>query len=136
MLVEIVHDDIISDVAAGCREVASGPETLSPIALSDVLELLLDFSRGAPFRHTHKVADRDVGWDLDEHVDVVLRQRPIHDRDAHLCAYLLDDIAHSKPDFAMEHLEPIFWCPDDMVTVVENRVTAGAIAHSLYPRKK
>ena len=44
MLVEIADDDVIGDVAGGCREVSPAPEPLSPIALTDMLELLLDFA--------------------------------------------------------------------------------------------
>ena len=40
MLVQIVHDDVVGDVAGGCREVSSRPE-----ALANVLELLLDLAR-------------------------------------------------------------------------------------------
>jgi len=47
MALQIVHDDIVGDVAAGGREVAPRPETLPPIAFADVLELPLDLVRGA-----------------------------------------------------------------------------------------
>ena len=43
--IEIVHDDIVGDVAAGGGEVSPGPEALAPIALTDMLELRLNFAR-------------------------------------------------------------------------------------------
>ena len=45
MSVQVTDDDVIGDVAGGGREVAPLPEALSPIALADVFELLLDFTR-------------------------------------------------------------------------------------------
>jgi hypothetical protein len=48
MSVEIAHDDVIGDVTGCDREVAALPEALSPIALADVFELLLDLARGTP----------------------------------------------------------------------------------------
>ena len=44
MVVQVSHDDVIGDVAGGGGEVAPAPETLAPVALADVLELLLDFA--------------------------------------------------------------------------------------------
>lgn len=44
MAVEISHDDVIGDVAGGGREVAPAPEPLAPVALTDMLELLLDLA--------------------------------------------------------------------------------------------
>ena len=44
MFVQIVHDDIVGNVARGGREVAPRPETLAPVALADMLELLLDLA--------------------------------------------------------------------------------------------
>ena len=45
MSVEISHDDVIGYVAGCGREVATLPEALAPVALSDVFELLLDLAR-------------------------------------------------------------------------------------------
>ena len=45
MFVEVTHDDVIGNIAGGGREVSSLPETTSPVALANVLELLLDFAR-------------------------------------------------------------------------------------------
>ena len=45
MSVEVPQDGVIGDVAGRGREVATLPEALTPIALTDMLELLLDFAR-------------------------------------------------------------------------------------------
>ena len=41
VLVQIIEDDVVGDIARGGREIASLPEPLSPIAFADMLELLL-----------------------------------------------------------------------------------------------
>ncbi len=134
MSIEISHDDVVGDVAGRGREVAPLPEALSPIALADVFELLLDFAGRAPFCAADEVADRNVRRDFDEDMDVVARQGAIDDRHAHLVADLTDDLAHPEPHFAMEHFEPILRRPDQMVAMVKCRVTAAPVAHSRYPR--
>ena len=98
-----------------------------------MLELLLDFARRASLDAAHEVADRDLGRDFDEHVDMIGRQDPADDRDVHFSADLLDDVAHPQADLPVQDLEPVFGCPDNVVTMVKDRVTAGAACHSLYP---
>ena len=131
MSVEIAHDDVIGDVARSGREVAPAPEALTPVAFADVLELLLDLARRAALGAAHEVADRDMRRYFHEHMDVIARQRPIDDRHAHLGADLPDDLAHSDPDLAMQHLVAVLGCPDDMVAMMKSRVTTLAVAHSV-----
>ena len=45
MLVQIIEDDVVGDMARGGRQIASLPEALSPIAFADILELLLYLAR-------------------------------------------------------------------------------------------
>lgn len=71
MPIEVGHDNVFGDVACCSREVAPAPESLAPVALADMFELLLDFARRAPFCPAHEVADRDMRWYLDEHMDVI-----------------------------------------------------------------
>lgn len=134
MPAQITHDNASRNVVGCGREVAALPEALSPIALADVFELLLDFAGRAPFCAADEVADRNVRRDFDEDMDVVARQGAIDDRHAHLVADLTDDLAHPEPHFAMEHFEPILRRPDQMVAMVKCRVTAAPVAHSRYPR--
>ena len=41
----VAQDSVIGDVAGCGREVAALPEALAPVALANMLELLLDFTR-------------------------------------------------------------------------------------------
>ena len=96
-----------------------------------MLELLLDFARRTPLCPAHEVADRDIWRNLDEHVDVILRQGAVDDRHAHLLAHLPDDLAHPQADIANQHLVAILRRPDDVVAMMKSRVTTLAVAHSL-----
>ena len=69
--------------------------------------------------------------DFDEQVDVIARQRAVDDRHAHFSADLLDNLADSGPDLAVEHLEPVLGRPDDMVAMMKCRVATGGIADSV-----
>ena len=73
MSVKITHDNVIGDVAGGGREVAPAPEALAPVALADMLELLLDLAGRASFCPANEIADRDMRLYLDEHMDVIAR---------------------------------------------------------------
>ena len=136
MPVEISHDDIIGYVAGSGREVSPLPEALSPVPFADMLEFLLDLARRSAFCATDEVADGDMRRDLDEHMDVVARQRAIDDRHAHLGTDLPDDLSDPQAHFAPQHLEPIFRRPDEMIAMMEGGVTTGRIPHIQYPREK
>src|SRR5665213_4571844 len=136
MFVQITHDDVIGDVAGRGREVASLPEALSPVALTDMFEFLLDLARGPALGPAHKVADRDMWRDFDEHMHMVARKGTVDDGHAHLGADLPNDLAHPEANFPLEHLEPVLGRPDEMVAMMKCRVTAGRISHSWYPREK
>ena len=52
----------------------------------------------------------------------------VDDGHAHLGADLPNDLAHPQANLALEYLEPILRRPDQMVSIVECRVTAGRMA--------
>lgn len=123
MSVEISHDDVVGGVAGCGREVATLPEALAPVPLSDVFELLLDLARRAPLGTTHEVTDRDVRRDFNEHVHMIARQSPIDDDHACLITDLLDDVAHTEPYLTVQHLIPILRRPDEMIAMTKGSVT-------------
>lgn len=131
MSIQVTHDDVIGDVAGGGREVASLPEALAPVALADMLELLLDFVRGATFGPANEVGNRHVRRYLHEHVHMIFRQSTVDDRHAHLGADLPDDLSDPEAHIADQHLVPILGRPNEMIAMMECRVTTGQIRHSL-----
>src|ERR1700731_4150069 len=61
-------------VAAGSAEVAPRPEMATPVTFAKFWELHLNAMRRAPFDTSNDVADRDMRWYLDEHVDMLFGQ--------------------------------------------------------------
>jgi len=92
-----------------------------------MLELLLDFARRATLGSSHEVTDRDVRRDFNEQMDVIARQHTVDDLHAQLVTHLPDDLAHSEPDRAVQHLVTVFGCPDDMIAMMKCRVTPLAV---------
>lgn len=131
----ILKYDVIGDVTAGRAEISSGPEPAPPIALSDFWELHLDLVGRAAFGALHQIADGDMGRHRDEHVDVIARQHALDDLHAHFTADLPDDVPHPLAQLALQHLVAILGDPDDVIAVVKNRVTAGAVGHILLSKK-
>ena len=123
----ILKYDVISDVTAGRAEISSGPESPSPIALADFRKFHLDFVGGASFGALHQIADGNMGRHRDKHVDVIARQHTLDDLHTHLTTDLPDDVPHPLPQFSLQNLVAIFGDPDDVIAVVKNRVTAGAV---------
>jgi hypothetical protein len=53
------------------------------------------------------------------------------DGHAHLVAHLPDDLAHPQANLTVQDLEPVLRRPDEMVAMMECRVTTALVAHSL-----
>jgi hypothetical protein len=74
MTPEILKYRLVCDVAAGSAEVAPRPEMATPVTFAKFWELHLNAMRRAPFGTANEVADRDMRWYLDEHVDMLFGQ--------------------------------------------------------------
>src|SRR2546430_15273841 len=74
MILEILKYRLVCDVAAGSAEVAPRPEMATPVTFAKFWELHLNAMRRAPFDTSNDVADRDMRWYLDEHVDMLFGQ--------------------------------------------------------------
>src|SRR5437868_6433172 len=74
MILEILKYRLVCDVAAGSAEVAPRPEMATPVSFAKFWELHLNAMRRAPFDTSNDVADRDMRWYLDEHVDMLFGQ--------------------------------------------------------------
>jgi len=125
VFIQIIEDHVVGNIAAGGGETAPCPESLSPIALADIFKLLLYLARSASLCPAHKVADRNVGRDLDEHMHMITRQSAVDDLHAQLAANLPDDLSHPQTHFTMQHLETVFWCPDNVITMMKCRVASA-----------
>ena len=62
--------------------------------------------------------------------------RILDDRHAHFGTDLSDNLANPQTHLAMQHLEPIFLCPDEMIAMMKCCVTTAAVAHSLLSSER
>ncbi len=69
--------------------------------------------------------------DIDEHMHVIARKSSIDDGHAQLIADLLDDLAHTEPDVAVQHLVAILRRPNEMIAMMKCCVKTGTIRHRL-----
>src|ERR1700731_505927 len=76
MILEILKYRLVCDVAAGGAKVAPRPEMATPVTFAKFWELHLNAMRRAPFDTANEIADRDMRWYLDEHVDMLFGQKP------------------------------------------------------------
>jgi alkanesulfonate monooxygenase SsuD/methylene tetrahydromethanopterin reductase-like flavin-dependent oxidoreductase (luciferase family) len=52
----------------------------------------------------------------------------------HFTTDLPDNIPHSLPQFPLQHLVAILGDPDDVIAMVKNRMTAGAVGQTLLSK--
>src|SRR5450756_1643760 len=131
MILEILKYRLVCDVSAGRAEVAPRPEVAAPVTVAKFWELHLNAMRRAPFDTANEVADRDMRWYLDEHVDVLFGQNAGDDLDSQFLADQPDNRSYPLPQRAFQNLIAVFGDPDDVVAMVKNGVTSGCIAHRL-----
>src|SRR3984893_143709 len=131
MILEILKYRLVCDVAAGSAEVAPRPEMATPVTFAKFWELHLNAMRRAPFDTSNDVADRDMRWYLDEHVDMLFGQNARDDLYPQFLADLPNDGSYPLAQCSFQNLIAIFGNPDDVVAMVKNGVTSGCIAHRL-----
>lgn len=112
-------------------EITPSPEMTAPVSLLQFGKLHLDFARSASLHTPHDITHRMVGWDRNEHVDMVRGQHPLDDGDPNFLAYLSGNLANSLPDRACQHLLTVLGDPDEVVAVMIYRVFSLVILHDL-----
>lgn len=127
VVIDVVINDVLCDIAGSRGERAPAPEFTAPIAFSNGRKLLLYFTRRPAFDGTHEIGNGNVGWDFHKHVNVVTGQNAVEDADTHLFGNLDNNLAYPQSQIASQHFKTIFGNPDDMVTVVKNGVAACAV---------
>lgn len=65
---------------------------------------------------------------------MIAGQGATNDGYSHFSADLPDDVTDPDPDIADEHLVLVLRSPDEMVAMMQERVTAVAVRHSWYPQ--
>src|SRR3984893_301097 len=132
MILEILKYRLVCDVAAGSAEVAPRPEMATPVTFAKFWELHLNAMRRAPFDTSNDVADRDMRWYLDEHMDMLFGQNARDDLYSQFLADLPNDGSYPLAQCSFQNLIAILGNPDDVVAMVKNGVASGCIAHRLF----
>ncbi len=130
VLLDILKDDVVGDIAAGRAEIAACPEVPSPVALLEPGEFSLNFVRRSALHPANNIANPKMRRDRHEHMHMIRRQDALDDGHAELGADLADDLADTQAHFACQNLEAILGDPDDVVAMIKNGVRAGVVGHA------
>ena len=115
MVLDVVHDHLISDIARASNEVAPRPHMATPECSVQLLVLHQHLARALPFDHLDQLTYRDVWRNRDENMHMVLGYLPLNDFDISSFAYLSYQITRSLGDFASQNWLAVFRDPYDMV---------------------
>lgn len=127
LLLDVLRDDFVGDVAARHAEVPTRPHVPAPELLPQVRELVHQFVRTLPFQHLEQPADGHLRRDRNEQVHVILRDVPLHNRDLVVAAYLADQLPEPQPNFTRHHRLAVLGDPDDVQVNLEDRVRAAPV---------
>ena len=92
MQFQVLHDDGVSHIPRGGREVDTPPEPSALIALAQFGELHLDAPGRPSFDPLHDIRQGQFGRDRQKNVDMATRQNRAHNVDAHFLTGLSDDL--------------------------------------------
>src|ERR1700724_2461667 len=91
------------------------PRNGDPVTFAKFWELHLNAMRRAPFDTSNDVADRDMRWYLDEHVDMLFGQNARDDLYPPVPCRPANDGSYSLAQCSFQNLIAIFGNPDDVV---------------------
>ena len=127
LIVDVLLDHLVRDVAAGDGEIASCPEVASPEGLADGGEEGEELVGAFPFEALHEVGNGEVRRVGGEEVDMIDRHFPRDDLDVLLLADLTDEIPDFFPHLPVEHLLTVLGDPDEVDLEVVLAVGSGAV---------
>lgn len=122
LLLNVLLDDFVGDVAARHAEVPSGPHLPPLELLSQVRELVHQLVGTLPFQHLEQPADGDLRQNRDEQVHVILRDVPFDDRDLLVATDFAEQLSEPQPDFARHDRLAVLGHPDQMKVYLERSV--------------
>ena len=91
----------------------------TPVTFAKFWELHLNAMRRAPFDTANEVADRDMRWYLDEHVDMLFGQNARDDLYPQFLANLPNDGSYPLAQCSFQNFIAILGDPDDVVAMVK-----------------
>lgn len=128
MLPQILEYNVVRYVAACGAKVPSGPKPTSPISFAQRWKLLLNFARRTPLHALHELTNRNMWRNFYKHVDVIGGKYAADNFNTQLRANLFDNYANPFPYFPAQNLVAVFGNPNDMITMMKNRMTSCRVA--------
>jgi hypothetical protein len=90
-------------------------------------ESRLNKAGGSRKERSHEIANCQLGRDGHKHMNVVAEQHTFGNLDAILRTYMTADITDPQAPLALQHLEPVFRGPDDVIPVIVNAMLARRV---------
>ena len=114
MMLKILLNNFIRDIAATPRAIADCPEVSSPIALRQVKILLLQYGRGTTFQAFDQLRECYFRRIFDMHMNMILLTTPVRIRTSSAVANLHQQLTTSHFYIALQNVRAIFCCPHQM----------------------
>jgi hypothetical protein len=127
LLLNVLLDDFVSDIAATDAEVSSGPHVAAPELASQVRKLVHQLERGLPLEHLEQSADRHLRRDAHEQMHVVFRDVTFHDGHFQVATDFADQFSDSDTDFSCHDRLAVLSDPDQMQMNLECSVRAAPV---------
>jgi len=102
MMLKVLLDDVIGDVASTPSTVANSPEVFAPVAFLEFREFLLDQSGGTTFQSLHEFTDGESGWVFYMHVDMVFAHYSFENSNVFGVTNLHDERATAMLNISLE----------------------------------
>src|SRR5260370_20321452 len=127
LLSYVLRDYVVGDVAGTTAEVAARPQMPTPELLLQVRELGQQMVRRAAFQPLQQSADRDLRWQRDQQVHMILRYVPLQDRDLMLPADIPDQIPYPRCHLPLQHRSSVLGDSQQMQVDFEYSVRAPPV---------
>ena len=127
LLLNVLLDDFVGDVATADAEVSARPHVTTPELLSQVRKLMHHFIRTLPFQHLEQPADGHLRWNAHKQMDMIFRDMPLDDGDLLIAADLSNQLSETGADFTCHDRLTILRDPDQMQMNLEGSVRAAPV---------
>lgn len=122
LVLDVRFDHLIGDVAAAAAKIAPRPYMPSPVALPDHRKLPQQEIGTLPLELLDEPTDRDLGWNRQQHVNMIRGNVPLQDVHPLPAAFLAHHIPHPFRHRTPQHFVTVFGDPHDMQVDREDRV--------------
>src|SRR5882724_6713264 len=127
MMVNVGFNLFLSDCTDSPAEIAACPQMLTPIALLEQGELVLQFARRNAFDILNNLGWTQGRWTGDHEVNMVTAEMTFQDGHLSTRTDLADNFSRSFGGFAAQHLIAVFGYPHKVILNIVDRMRSLAI---------